>query len=127
MIISLWTWGSKDKACIVTGASRGIGRATAAMLADEGAHVLSVSRSSDDLALDVTGPDAGERVVAECVERFGRVDVLVNNAGTSRVLPARRAERRRLAGAVGAARDGPDAPHARRRAAHGGGAAAAGS
>ena len=35
----------------------------------------------------MTEPDAGERIVAECVDRFGRVDVLVNNAGTSRAAP----------------------------------------
>jgi 3-oxoacyl-[acyl-carrier protein] reductase len=75
--------GLKGKACIVTGASRGIGQATARMLADEGARVLSVSRSGGDLALDVTEPDAAERIVAECEERHGQVDVLVNNAGTS--------------------------------------------
>ncbi len=69
----------------------------------------------------MTEPDAGERVVAECVERFGRVDVLVNNAGTSRVRGARRADRRGLAGAVGAARDGAAAADAGRGAAHGGG------
>ena len=39
------------------------------------------------LALDVTAPDAGERVVAACEEHFEAVDVLVNNAGTSRVVP----------------------------------------
>ena len=72
------------KACIVTGASRGIGRATARMLSEEGASVLPVSRS-EGFQIDVTEPDAGERTVAECLERFGRVDVLVNNAGTSRV------------------------------------------
>ena len=76
--------GLNGKACIVTGASRGIGLATARMLAEEGASVLPVSRSAD-FQVDVTEPDAGERVVAECVERFGAVDVLVNNAGTSRV------------------------------------------
>jgi 3-oxoacyl-[acyl-carrier protein] reductase len=74
------------KACIVTGASRGIGRATADMLSAEGANVLRVSRSGDP-AMDVTDPDAGERVVAECEERFGAVDVLVNNAGASAVKP----------------------------------------
>jgi 3-oxoacyl-[acyl-carrier protein] reductase len=36
------------------------------------------------LALDVTAPDAGERIAAHCEQRFGRVDVLVNNAGTAR-------------------------------------------
>jgi 3-oxoacyl-[acyl-carrier protein] reductase len=75
--------GLTDKACIVTGASRGIGAAAARMLEEEGARVLRVSRSGD-LACDVTEPDAGERILAECLERFGRADVLVNNAGTSR-------------------------------------------
>ena len=75
--------GLTDKACIVTGAGRGIGAATARVLEDEGARVLRVSRGSDDFAYDVTAPDAGERIVSECVERFGAVDVLVNNAGTS--------------------------------------------
>ena len=82
--------GLDGKACIVTGASRGIGDATARMLADEGARVLRVSRSgsgADSLALDVTEPDAGERAVAACLERFGTVDALVNNAGTSYARP----------------------------------------
>src|SRR4051794_13821969 len=79
--------GLEGKACIVTGASRGIGAATARMLADEGARVLTVARSGGDLQVDVTEPDAGERVVAECVERFGSVHALVNNAGTSYARP----------------------------------------
>jgi 3-oxoacyl-[acyl-carrier protein] reductase len=78
--------GLEGKACIVTGASRGIGMATARMLAEEGASVLPVSRG-EGFAADVTEPDAGERIVAECLERFGRVDALVNNAGTSAVIP----------------------------------------
>ena len=75
--------GLEGKACIVTGASRGIGAATATLLEAEGARVLRVSRSGD-FECDVTGPEAGERILAECLRRFGRVDVLVNNAGTSR-------------------------------------------
>ena len=76
--------GLTDKACIVTGAGRGIGAAVAHTLEGEGARVLRVSRNSDDFACDVTAPDAAERIAAECLDRFGRVDVLVNNAGTSR-------------------------------------------
>jgi 3-oxoacyl-[acyl-carrier protein] reductase len=71
------------KACIVTGAGRGIGAASARLLEEEGARVLRVSRGSDDFACDVTDAGAAERIVGECVERFGRVDALVNNAGTS--------------------------------------------
>jgi len=71
----------------VTGASRGIGAATARLLEEEGAQVLRVSRGSDDFECDVTVPGAGERILAECLDRFGRVDVLVNNAGTSRAAP----------------------------------------
>jgi 3-oxoacyl-[acyl-carrier protein] reductase len=56
-------------------------------LADEGANVLGVSRGGADLELDLTEPDAADRVVAECERRHGGVDVLVNNAGTSHVKP----------------------------------------
>src|SRR5829696_203985 len=97
--------GLAGRACVVTGASRGIGRASAKLLADEGANVLLVARGEEGLreaasslgvgedraatlALDVaTDPDAGERVVATCVERFGGIWALVNNAGTSEVAP----------------------------------------
>lgn len=96
--------GLSGRACIVTGASRGIGLATARALCAEGAHVLLTARGEealvtaaalcaeaggevDHLALDVTALDAGERLVARCLERFGAVEVLVNNAGTSAVRP----------------------------------------
>jgi 3-oxoacyl-[acyl-carrier protein] reductase len=94
--------GLRDRACIVTGASGGIGQATAVTLAREGAGVLLVGRRrevleelaaacssaggrGEALALDVTDADAGERVLQACLERFGRVDALVNSAGTSSV------------------------------------------
>jgi 3-oxoacyl-[acyl-carrier protein] reductase len=93
--------GLSGKACAVTGASRGIGRHTARLLAEEGASVLLVARGADALAevanecraagadayvlaLDVTDAGAGGRIVAAGQEHFGRLDVLVNNAGTAR-------------------------------------------
>src|SRR3954454_13883307 len=75
--------GLSGKACIVTGATAGIGLATVQALEAEGAQILRVARSGADLDADVTDPDAAKRMVAECVERYGAVDVLVNNAGTS--------------------------------------------
>jgi 3-oxoacyl-[acyl-carrier protein] reductase len=94
--------GLDERSCIITGGSRGIGRATALSLAAEGARVLVVGREqaalaetaeacrgaggqAHALALDVTDRDAGERMVRGCLDRFGRLDVLVNNAGTSAV------------------------------------------
>jgi 3-oxoacyl-[acyl-carrier protein] reductase len=58
--------GLDGKVCVVTGATRGIGASTARMLSQEGARVLSVARRGADLELDVTAPDAGERVLAAC-------------------------------------------------------------
>ena len=98
--------GLAGRACAVTGASRGIGLASARLLAEDGARVLLVARGEDGLreaaaecaaagdaervvtlALDVTAADAGERIVGECIERFGGIWALVNNAGTSEVAP----------------------------------------
>lgn len=78
--------GLQDKACVVTGASRGIGAAVTRLLEQEGAQVLPVSRGAGFQA-DVTDPGAGDRIVAECEARFGGIDVLVNNAGTSEIKP----------------------------------------
>lgn len=73
--------GLEGRVCVVTGGTRGIGAATASMLAQEGARVLTVARSGGDLELDVTAPDAGERVLAACADPPW---ALVNNAGMSR-------------------------------------------
>ena len=94
--------GLQGRACAVTGASSGIGRATALSLAREGAAVLLVGRReqplaevaeecrgegarAQTLALDVTAADAGERVVEAVLGNFERIDVLVNSAGTSAI------------------------------------------
>jgi 3-oxoacyl-[acyl-carrier protein] reductase len=83
-MILLMDLGLDGRICVVTGATRGIGAATARMLAQEGARVLSVARHDADLELDVTAPDAGERVLAAC---GGTPWALVNNAGGSRARP----------------------------------------
>src|SRR5918997_911734 len=76
--------GLDGKLCVVTGATRGIGAATARMLAQEGARVLSVARHGADLELDVTDPDAAERIRAACGETPW---ALVNNAGATKARP----------------------------------------
>ena len=98
--------GLAERVCIVTGGSGDIGREVGARLCAEGASVLLVGRSPQrlhdaaaavaaacagtggrvtTLAADVTEPGAGERIVAACVDRFGRVDVVVNGAGMTTV------------------------------------------
>jgi NAD(P)-dependent dehydrogenase (short-subunit alcohol dehydrogenase family) len=76
--------GLEGKVCVVTGATRGIGAATVRMLKQEGARVLGVARHGADLELDVTAPDAGERVLAACPELPW---ALVNAAGGSKARP----------------------------------------
>ena len=96
--------GLSGRACVVTGASRGIGRVTARMLCSEGANVLLVARSeerlleaadecaaageeaggrAESLVSDITEPEAAERIIREATDRLGQLDVLVNNAGTA--------------------------------------------
>src|SRR5215210_1594661 len=73
--------GIEGRIAVVTGASRGIGAATATLLEAEGARVVGVSRAT---GVDVTAPDAAERIA----ELAGApVDILVNNAGTSFAKP----------------------------------------
>jgi 3-oxoacyl-[acyl-carrier protein] reductase len=94
----------RDRVAIVTGAARGIGCAIALALAREGARVAAcdlglgllddvVRRAREGggqvipLAVDVTRKDQVERAVGQVLDRWGRVDVLVNNAGIYEVLP----------------------------------------
>jgi 3-oxoacyl-[acyl-carrier protein] reductase len=81
----------QDRICIVTGAAQGIGAATVAKLAAEGATVVACDRRAQQvpgaalaLAVDVTDRAAVDAMAAEVVARFGRIDVLVNNAGITK-------------------------------------------
>jgi NAD(P)-dependent dehydrogenase (short-subunit alcohol dehydrogenase family) len=90
------------KVAIVTGGSKGIGRAAALAFLNEGASVLICARGQqgldetvaaaglaareriDAVAADLMQPAAIQQVVARCVQQYGRIDILVNNAGSAR-------------------------------------------
>jgi len=89
------------RAAILTGASSGLGHRFARLLAAAGADVVIAARRAERLdalvadhpnmvpiAIDVTEPGAAARLVSAATEAFGRIDIVVNNAGISRVLPA---------------------------------------
>ena len=97
-------WGLKGKTALVTGASQGIGRTTARMLALEGVHVVGVARRTDlieslnqeilainplapritSLGADFSIAGASEEVASQALSILGKVDILMNAAGGSR-------------------------------------------
>ncbi|MBK8294797.1 MAG: SDR family oxidoreductase [Solirubrobacterales bacterium] len=93
--------GLENRVCAVTGASSGIGFEATRQLCSEGAKVLMISRNPEQLAamsevvraeggdagvlvIDITEEHAGEHVVAAATQEFGKLDVLVNNAGAAK-------------------------------------------
>ena len=99
--------GLRDKIALVTGAGSGIGQAIALSLAGEGARLVATDVRQETAAataatamacgvealgvpLDVTSYEQTQAVVQQAVQRFGRVDILVNCAGAWRVNPLRR-------------------------------------
>ena len=94
----------KDQTAIVTGAGRGLGRATALTFAHEGANVVLVARTVSEIEAvaeeiqktgrealavptDVANKSEGQAMVQKTLERFGKVDILVNNAGVAGTSP----------------------------------------
>jgi len=91
-----------NKVIVVTGASRGIGRAIALRVSKEGAKVALVTRSSlekmaevakqiesaggevHQIQADVSRVDDAKRIVSETIEKFGKIDILINNAGITK-------------------------------------------
>lgn len=87
-----------NKVAIVTGASRGIGKATTETLSAEGMKIVLVARSGAELesvakslpneslvqTVDLRGPDSANQILAATIEKFGKLDLLVNNAGATK-------------------------------------------
>lgn len=91
----------QNKVAIITGSSKGIGKETALLLTQEGAHVILAARNESTLkeavqyidertgkvlnyvVMDVTKPEDCQRLVETAIEKFGRLDILINNAGSA--------------------------------------------
>lgn len=87
-----------NKVAIVTGASRGIGKSIAEILSAEGMKIVLVARSHNELeslakslsteslvlAIDLRKPEAAKEVIESTIEKFGKLDLLVNNAGATK-------------------------------------------
>jgi 3-oxoacyl-[acyl-carrier protein] reductase len=85
--------GLKDRVCVVTGSTEGIGRETAALLAAEGARVVTSGRRESGpgvgealhVAGDLAQPDAPGKLIGEAEQQLGPVEILVNNVGFAEI------------------------------------------
>ena len=85
--------GLKDRVCVVTGSTEGIGRETAALLAEEGARVVTSGRRESGpgvgealhVAGDLARPEAPEALIKEAEQQVGPVEILVNNVGFAEI------------------------------------------
>ena len=101
--------GTEQKVAVITGASQGIGAALVKAYRDRNYRVVATARSikpsNDDDVLSVAGdiadPRTAERVIAEAMARFGRIDTLVNNAGIFIAKPFTQYSEADFAGALG--------------------------
>jgi len=101
--------GTEQKVVVITGASQGIGAALVKAYRDRNYRVVATARSikpsNDDGVLSIPGdiadPGTAERVIAEAMARFGRIDTLVNNAGIFIAKPFTQYSEVDFAGALG--------------------------
>ena len=108
-----------DKVAIVTGSARGIGRATAELLSEQGAKVVindldgdvaeqtanEIQGETAVFAGDLTQGDAPEKLIQTAIDAWGRIDIIVNNAGYMREYGIERAARDARLGPIGGGSD----------------------